>query len=59
MRVNVISNSRTDIQINEDGTGTGFKSLAAVFANLGGVTVDDLIASGQLVADHKLFASDF
>jgi hypothetical protein len=58
VQLKFIDDTRTDIRINSDGEGSGFTSLVAIFANLGGVTVDDLVASGRLVADQKLFASD-
>lgn len=49
---------RTDIKVNADGLGGGWVSVASVLADFTGVSVDDLLGGGQLVADQKLFGSD-
>lgn len=58
VQLNFMSASRTDIRVDFDGQGGNFHTLATVFANFTGETVDSLIASGRLVADNPLFASD-
>ncbi len=58
VRINVVSTARADIEVNADGQGTDFKSLASVATDWTGVTAADLLNSGRLVLDHKLFTSD-
>jgi Ca2+-binding RTX toxin-like protein len=58
VRLSVVDSTRANVLINADGVGTGFRSLVALMGDYTGQTVDSLAASGRLVADHPLFASD-
>ncbi len=50
VQINVISSSRMDILVNQDGAGSDWVRAASVTgSNFSGVTLDDLIANAQLI----------
>lgn len=43
----------TELQVNVDGQGDDFETLATFEGGLGGVSLDTLLADGNLVVDHS------
>ena len=49
---------RTDLKVNVDGTGDDWTPVVSILADFTGTSPGIMLAAGDLVADHKLFASD-
>jgi len=54
-RLNFWHNNRTDLQINADGQGNDWQSVAIIRgADFNGVSIDDLVSGGQLETDTSV-----
>ena len=49
---------RTDLKVNVDGEGYDWIPVVSILADFTGTSPGIMLASGDLVADHKLFATD-
>lgn len=55
VKIEVLGSSRMDLLINQDGQGNDWVKAAIVTgSNFKGVTIDDLVTSGQLITNESL-----
>lgn len=55
VQINVVGTSRMDVMVNQNGTGNDWIKAAIVSgSNFSGITVDDLIDSGQLIINQSV-----
>lgn len=55
VKISYASSSRMDVMVNQDGAGTDWVKVAIIYgSNFTGTTVDDLVQSGQLIANQSV-----
>ncbi|MBI2235081.1 MAG: M10 family metallopeptidase C-terminal domain-containing protein [Micavibrio aeruginosavorus] len=55
VRIIVSGTSRMDLMINQDGAGSDWVKTAMIYgSNFSGVTADDMLADGQLIANQSV-----